>query len=163
VGDESSVPPQDGVWETGSRHLAEGLAAQVSDLARRRAIWFGGKDRSEESMDEFFAFLGEGRTKRVRLAVMDMWKPFRNSTNKRAPEAAILFDKFHILRHLGEALDKVRKQEYAKLDGQKRKFIKGQKYALLSHKENLQGTARKNLEILLAANRRQVITFLSVT
>ena len=126
----------------------------VSDLERRRAIWFGGKDRSEESMDEFFAFLGDGRTKRVRLAVMDMWKPFRNSTNKRAPQAAILFDKFHILRHLGEALDKVRKQEYAKLDGQKRKFIKGQKYALLSHKENLEGTARKNLKILLAANKR---------
>jgi transposase len=126
----------------------------VSDLERRRAIWFGGKDRSEESMDEFYAFLGERRTKRVRLAVMDMWKPFRNSTNKKAPQAAILFDKFHILRHLGEALDKVRKQEYARLDGQKRKFIKSQKYALLSHKENLEGTARKNLKILLAANKR---------
>ena len=62
--------------------------------------------------------------------------------------------KFHILRHLGDALDKVRKQEYAKLDGEKRKFIKGQKYALLSHKENLQGSARKNLKILLAANKR---------
>ena len=82
-------------------------------------------------MDEFFTFLGEERSKRVRLAVMDMWKPFRNSANKKAPQAAILFDKFHILKHLGGALDKVRKQEYAKLDGQKRKFIKGQKYVLL--------------------------------
>ena len=126
----------------------------VTDLDRRRAIWFGGKDRSEESMDGFFAFLGERSSKRVRLAVMDMWKPFRKSTNKKAPQAAILFDKFHILMHLGEALDKVRKQEYAKLDGEKRKFIKGQKYALLSHKENLQGSARKNLKILLAANKR---------
>src|SRR5271168_344457 len=113
----------------------------VSDLERRRAIWFGGKDRSEESMDMFFAFLGERRSKRIRLAVMDMWKPFLKSTNKKAPQAAILFDKFHILRHLGDALDKVRKQEYAKLDGAKRKFIKGQKYALLSHKENLQGSS----------------------
>ena len=100
----------------------------VSDLDRRRAIWFGGKDRSEESMDMFFAFLGERSSKRVCLAVMDMWKPFRKSTNTQAPQAAILFDKFHILRHLGDALDKVRKQEYAKLDGEKRKFIKGQKY-----------------------------------
>jgi len=108
----------------------------VTDLDRRRAIWFGGKDRSEESMDGFFAFLGERSSKRVRLAVMDMWKPFRKSTNKKAPQAAILFDKFHILMHLGDALDKVRKQEYAKLDGEGRKFIKGQKYALLSHKEN---------------------------
>ncbi len=126
----------------------------VSDLDRRRAIWFGGKDRSEESMDMFFASLGERSSKRVRLAVMDMWKAFRKSTNKKAPQAAILFDKFHILRHLGEALDKVRKQEYARLDGKTRKFIKGQKYALLSHRENLQSSARKNLKILLAANKR---------
>jgi transposase len=126
----------------------------VSDLDRRRAIWFGGKDRSEESMDMFFAFLGERSSKRVGLAVMDMWKPFRKSTNKKAPQAAVLFDKFHILRHLGDALDKVRKREYGRLDGEKRKFIKGQKYALLSHRENLQRSARKNLKILLAANKR---------
>lgn len=126
----------------------------VSDLERRRPIWFGGKDRSEESMDEFFAFLGKKRSKKVRLAVMDMWKPFRKSTNKNAPQSAILFDKFHILRHLGEALDKVRKAEYSRLEGKKRKFIKGQKYALLSHRQNLRGSARKNLKVLLAANSR---------
>ena len=45
----------------------------VSDLHRRRPIWFGGEDRSEASMDEFFRFLGEKKAKRIRLAVMDMW------------------------------------------------------------------------------------------
>jgi hypothetical protein len=30
----------------------------VSDLDRMRAIWFGGKDRSEASTDEFFTWLG---------------------------------------------------------------------------------------------------------
>jgi len=39
---------------------------------------------------------------------MDMWKPFRMSTNRHAPKAAVLFEQFHILRHLGEALDTVR-------------------------------------------------------
>jgi len=126
----------------------------VSDLEKRRPIWFGGVDRSEKSMDEFYAFLGEKKARQIRLAVMDMWKPFRNSTNRHAPQAAILFDKFHVLRHLSEALDRVRKQEYGRLDGKKRKFIKGQKYALLSHPENLTGDARKNLKILLAANKR---------
>jgi len=126
----------------------------VSDLERRRPIWFGGKDRSEASMDEFFAFLGPKQSKKVRLAVMDMWKPFRKSTNKNAPQAAILFDKFHILRHLGEALDKVRKKEYGRLEGKQRRFIKGQKYALLSHRQNVRGNAKKNLKALLAANKR---------
>lgn len=62
----------------------------VSDLEKHRPIWFGGADRSEQSMDEFYFFLGERAAKRLRLAVMDMWKPFRNSTTRNAPQAAIL-------------------------------------------------------------------------
>ena len=76
----------------------------VSDLIRRRPIWFGGEDRSEASMSKFYAWLGEKKSSRIRLAVMDMWKPFRLATQAHAPQAAILFDKFHIIRHLGEAL-----------------------------------------------------------
>jgi transposase len=126
----------------------------VSDLEKHQPIWFGGKDRSEASLDEFYQFLGEKPARKVRLAVMDMWKAFRNSTTKNAPQAAILFDKFHVLRHLSEALDKIRKQEYARLSGKDRKYIKGQKYTLLAHPQNLSGDARKNLKRLLAANKR---------
>src|SRR5258707_7510295 len=106
----------------------------VSDLVRGRPIWFGGDDRSEASMAQFYQWLGKKRG-RIRLAVIDMWKPFRNATNADAPQAAILFDKFHVIRHLGEALDQVRKSEYARLSGKQRRFIKGQKYTLLSRKE----------------------------
>jgi transposase len=126
----------------------------VSDLEKKVPIWFGGDDRSEQSMDKFYEFLGEKRSKSIELAVMDMWKPFRNSAHRNAPQAAILFDKFHILRHLGEALDQVRKQEYARLTGKSRKFIKGQKYTLLSNRENLTTDARRGLKELLAANKR---------
>jgi transposase len=126
----------------------------VSDLIRRRPIWFGGDDRSEASMALFYDWLGEKKSRGIRLAVMDMWKPFRNTTRERAPQAAILFDKFHIMRHLGEALDKVRKAEYARLGGKDRRFIKGQKYTLLAHQENLSLEGRKSLKLLLAANKR---------
>jgi transposase len=44
----------------------------VSDLIRRRPIWFGGKDRSEESLDQFYQSLGPKKRKRIRLAVMDI-------------------------------------------------------------------------------------------
>ena len=128
----------------------------VSDLERRRPIWFGGQDRSEESLDAFYEELGPTKSKRIRLAVMDMWKAFSNSTLKpeHAPQAAILFDKFHVMRHLGEALDKVRKTEYYRLTGKDRRFIKGQKYTLLSHRENLTTDGRQSLRLLLKANRR---------
>jgi transposase len=126
----------------------------VSDLEAKRAIWFGGTGRTEADMDQFYAFLGKQTAEKIRLAVMDMWKPFRNSTGANAPQAAILFDKFHVLRHLGDALDQVRKTEYARLTGDRRKFIKGQKYVLLSHKENLSPEGKRSLKLLLKANKR---------
>ena len=126
----------------------------ASDLIRRRPIWFGGEDRSEASMAMFYLWLGKKKSAHIRLAVMDMWKPFRKATLAHAPQAAILFDKFHIMRHLGEALDKVRKREYARLSGPDRRYIKGQKYTLLSHRENLTLEGRQSLKALLVANKR---------
>jgi len=122
----------------------------VSDLERGRPIWYGGEDRSEESLDWFYQWFGGKKAKKIRLAVMDMWKAFEKSTQKNVPQAAILFDKFHVMRHLGEVLDNERKMEYARLSGRDRSYIKGQKYTLLSNKEN----RRRALKKLLKANKR---------
>jgi transposase len=85
-----------------------------------------------------------------------MWPAFRNATLQEgnAPQATILYDKFHILRHLGEAMDKVRRREYARLSGQDRRFIKGQRYALLTHWGNLTAEGRGALKLLFKANTR---------
>ena len=126
----------------------------VNDLERRRPIWFGGDDRSGARMDQFYRFLRKKWSKRTQLAVMDRWKTFRKFANRNAPQAAILFDKFHVMKHLGGALDKIRKAEYARLEGKQRRFIEGQQYTFLSHPQNLTGPARRNLKLLLAANKR---------
>jgi transposase len=85
---------------------------------------------------------------------MDMGKPFRNAPTPSAPQAAILFDKFHLRWPLGEALDEVRKAEYRRLSGKDRRSRKGQKYTLLSPRENLTSAARQSLKVLLAAHKR---------
>ena len=126
----------------------------VSDLERGRPIWFGGEDRSETSMDMFYEWLGPKKIKKIQLAVMDMWKAFEKSTKNNAPGAAILNDQFHVIRHLGDALDKVRKMEYSRLSGKDRTYIKGQKYTLLSNRENLTLDGKKALKKLLTANKR---------
>jgi len=126
----------------------------VSDLEKGRPIWFGGQDRSEKSMDQFYDWLGASRNKGIRLVVMDMWRAFENATARNVPHAAILYDKFHIMRHLGEAIDTVRKTEYARLSGKSREFVKGQKYNLLSHRSNLTLTGKQALDTLLSANKR---------
>ena len=126
----------------------------VSDLERRKPIWFGGEDRSEASLDMFYNSLGPKKSKKIGLAVMDRWKAFETSTKKHVFQAATLYDKFHVMRHLGDALDKIRKMEYARLSGKDRSYIKGQKYTLLSNRENLTLDGSKALKKLPGANKR---------
>jgi len=54
----------------------------------------------------------------------------------------------------------VRKTEYARLTGTSRRFIKGQKYTLLSHRENLTTDGRRSLKLLLKANKRLSTAYL---
>ena len=97
----------------------------VSDLETKTRHLVRRRGRTEADMDQFYAFLGKEKAAKIRLAVMDMWKPFRNSTQAHAPKRPILFDKFHVLRHLGEALDKIRKAEYARLTGDQAQVHQG--------------------------------------
>lgn len=71
-----------------------------------------------------------------------------------APQALIVYDKFHIMKHLSVAMDQVRRQEYARLVGRDRRFIKGQRYTLLSRWHNLTLKGKTALKVLFKANRR---------
>ena len=129
-------------------------AIVVADLDRKRPIWLGGQGRGEQDVQLFFDAMGLERCNVIELAVMDMWKPFRKATLKHAPKAQIVYDKFHIMRHLANALDQVRRSEYKRVNEKKRRFIKGQRYTLLSHKANLDIEGRRALRMLLQANKR---------
>ena len=126
----------------------------VSDLDIPRPVWMGGEGRSEEDLELFFVEIGPERCQNIQIVVMDMWKSFRNAVRKHAPQARIIFDKFHVLRHLSDALDEVRRQEYKRVNDKERKYIKGQRYTLLSHKANLDADGRRSLKLLLKANKR---------
>ncbi len=126
----------------------------IADLDQRRPVWIGGEGRKEEDLDRFYSEIGPERCATIQLAVMDMWKAFRNSTKNHALKARVVFDKFHVLRHLSDALDNVRRQEYKRVNDKERKYIKGQRYTLLSHKANLDADGRRSLKVLLKANRR---------
>src|SRR3972149_4404942 len=113
-------------------------------------------------MDAFYEWLGPKKSKKIQIAVMDSGKPFKKPTRKKehAPQAAVLFDKFHVMRHLGEAMDKVRRSEYRRLSGKDKAFVKGQRYTLLSRRETLPLRGREPLKKLLAANKRLQTAYL---
>lgn len=63
----------------------------ISDLERKQPIWFGGDGHSEESLNFFYQQLGDAKTRKIRLAVMDMKKPFEISTCQKAHQATMLY------------------------------------------------------------------------
>jgi transposase len=132
----------------------------VSDLDQGRPIWVGGRGRREVDLDVFFRDLGKRRVRRIKLVAMDMWRPFFASVKKNIPGALVVYDKFHIMRHLNDALDQVRRNEYHRLAGRDRSFIKGQRYTLLSHKENLTLEGRRALHKLLKVNKRLNVAYI---
>jgi len=130
------------------------LSGHYQRSVRQRPFWYGGQDRSKQNLDELFAWLGFKVSARIRLAVMDMWKAFSKSTRRRAcPRPLSCTTRFHVLRHLGKAPDKIRKIEYARLVGRDRRFIKGQKYNLLSSGEDLTNSGRASVRLLMKASK----------
>jgi transposase len=118
----------------------------VSDLERSRPNWVVGEGRMEVDLDRFFAELGPKKSARIEMAVMDMWKPFRNSVTRNTPDARIIFDKFHVIRHLNDVLDELRLHEYRRLTGTDRSYINGNRYVLLSSRDNLSLEGRHALK-----------------
>lgn len=136
-------------------HLgAMGYRIVVSDLDQRRPIWIGGHDRKQASLETFFSFLGKEKCEKITLGVMDMWKPYWAALKSFCPNADVVFDKFHVVAKVGEAMDTIRRNEYARLNGKDRKFIKGQRYNLLANRGTLTKSGKQELDQTLKANKR---------
>lgn len=110
--------------------------------------------RREKDLNKFWRWFGKERTKNVTHAVMDMWKPFIRSFKVHCPGIQIIYDKFHVIRHLLEALNKVRKAELKKAAGRFKGLLAGKKFILLSRQAHVRGKVRVALNELLTANRR---------
>jgi transposase len=108
--------------------------------------------RREKDLKKFWKGFGKERTRHITHVVMDMWKPFKNSFKAHCPGLQVIYDKFHVIRHLLEALNHVRKSELRKAAGRFRGLLAGKKFVLLSRRTRVRGKAREALTDLLAAS-----------
>ena len=82
----------------------------VYDLERMCLVW-SGEGRKQEILEAFFDYLGPEGTVALGRVCCDMWQPYIDVNKKRASEPVLVFDKFHIVRHLIAAVDQVRRDE----------------------------------------------------
>jgi transposase len=132
-----------------SWHLVSAL-----DGPRGPEVLFVGEGRKEQDLRQVWRWFGPARARQITHAVMDMWQAFRRSVEAHCPGGVILYDKFHVIRHLLEALNTVRKQEFKRAGKTMKGLLCGKKFLLLSRQAHVRGKARVALNRRLGANRR---------
>jgi transposase len=111
-------------------------------------------DRKQVSLDASYRSLSKRQLAGIEAVAMDMWDPFINSTVEPVPDgrSKIVFDRFHIMKHMLEAVDQVRKSEHRRLHAEGDESLKGTKYLWLYSEENLPKSSREQFAALRALN-----------
>jgi transposase len=112
-------------------------ATIVNDLDQGRVLYVA-KDRKETSLDGFWGTLTPAQKEGIQAVAMDMHDAYENSVRNHLPngQQKIVFDKFHVAKHLGEAVDRVRRAENKVLTAEGDKCLVGTKYDWLRNPEN---------------------------
>jgi len=105
-------------------------------------------ERTQKAADKLILSLSEEQRKGVLAGAVDMWQPFMNALEKHLPEAAIVHDKFHVSKHLNDAVDQVRRAENKALLKTGNEQLKGSKYLFLKREENLSDEQREAFDSL---------------
>jgi len=94
------------------------------------------EERTAEAAGQLWDTLSPEQKQAVEAVAVDMWEPFIQTIQRQVPEADIVHDKFHVSKYLGEAVDKVRRQEHKELLAQGDETLKGTRQLWLYNPQN---------------------------
>jgi transposase len=130
-------PRQIGVDETAFQKRHEYVTV-VHDIDEEVVVHVA-DDRKQEALEAYFEELGPDACGALERIAMDMWAPYIAATRARVPDAdaKIVFDKFHIAKHLGDAVDQVRRRENRELVAAGSERLKRTKYLWLQNPDRM--------------------------
>ncbi len=141
-----------GVDEISYRRHHKYLTVIVDHLTGQ-VVW-AGKDRKVKTLLRFFRQLGPERAAQLEAISTDMWEPYSIVLRKKAPQARVIFDRFHIVRHLNNAVTKVRQQLIRDADPLTRRRLKNTRFPVLKSPQSRTAKDRRVLEEQVRANRQ---------
>jgi len=102
-------------------------------------VEYVGDYRDQTALEQYYSRFTEQQRSRVQSVSMDMWDPYIAATRKYIPDAEkkIVFDRFHVMKHILKAVDDVRKKEHKALKAQGDSLLTNSRYLWLWSKENL--------------------------
>lgn len=127
----------------------------VSDQ-QNGTVLFVGDDRKKENLKNWYSSLEEAQLKAIQSVSMDMWPAFINATLESVPDAKdkVAFDKFHVAKYLGGAVDSVRRQEHKHLLANGRDDLKASKFQWLKNPKNMTLAQKRNFSALRHSSLR---------
>jgi len=126
----------------------------------KRLLWIG-KERTIETLQGFFDWFGPEKSGLLRFIASDMWASYVKVIAERAPQALHILDRFHIMAHIGKAIDEIRSEEVRALRAQgKQPLLSRAKWILLKRPENLTPNQEIRLGELLSHNLKAVRAYL---
>ncbi len=122
-------PQQIGFDETSTRKGHNYLTTMV-DLQERRVL-FATEGKGADCIERSVEYLEQKQveTKDIKQVCIDMSPAFISGCMKHLPDAAVTFDKFHVVKEVNKAMDELRK-----LERKGNELLKGHKYTLLKNK-----------------------------
>jgi transposase len=117
----------------------------------RRLLWVG-RRRTQATLRRGLAALGPPVVSALKYVCSDMWQPYLSVVAAKIPQAVNVLDRFHIVGHLNEAVDQVRRAEQSRLRGRPlAERLKGMRWQLLRRGGRVRGRARSKLNALVAS------------
>lgn len=139
-----------GVDEISLRKGHKQFALVLTDLERHCVIAVLA-ERSQEAFEHWLDGLSAAERQALRVVAMDMWGPYRSVVKSKLPQAEIIADRFHVTKHLNEAIAKIRRTLQAKADKTDYDLLKGTRWILVRHRQDLKPEEEAKLQVVLAA------------
>ena len=108
-------------------------------------------ERTKDAADSLWKTLSDEQKEQIQAVSMDMWQAFMSSAAENVPNAKIVHDRFHIVKYLNEAVDKVRRAENKALQAEDDERLKGSRYLWLTSEENQSDEQSARFESLKTA------------
>lgn len=146
--DDKQCVTQIGVDETAFKKRHDYVTI-VSDQ-QKGVVLFVGEDRKKATLKGWYEQLTGKQQEAIRSVSMDMWPAYINATldSLEGAQEKIAFDKFHVAKYLGEAVDKVRREEHKALMAEGHDDLKGSKYDWLYNPENMTHQQKHRFKVL---------------
>lgn len=114
------------------------------------------EDRKQASLEQYYQSLSKEQLDGIVAVAMDMWEPYVQATQAQVPDASekIVYDRFHIMKHMTEAVDKVRLGEHRSLLAEGIEWLKGTKHLWLYGHENVPERRRAEFDAVRGRNLR---------